>query len=101
MGLIIIEIILGTLIISTYAMIVKKFWALREYLVYKVVSILNMLYICNMILNLGIMLCIETERVFRTIEILKIGIVLFLIGNIILILTYNRSVKKFENKNIA
>lgn len=76
--------------------IARVFCKLKKYIRYKIFSILNILYIINIIANFIIKSILNIETKYMLIPTLIIEV--FLIGNIILILTYNRNVRALENK---
>ncbi|MGL5415378.1 MAG: hypothetical protein ACRDAU_06950 [Clostridium sp.] len=86
------------LIISMYGYITKKFWELKNFLIYKVFSILNILYLCNLIFNLVSILCLSEEKIVNTFVEINIGICILFIGDLILILIYNKNVQNLKYK---
>ena len=83
------------IIACIYLYIARKFWMLKKYIIYKAFSILNVLYAINIIGNF-IKGALNIEINYILIESVIIG--LFLIGNVILIATYNRNVRVLKSK---
>lgn len=82
--------------IGIYLYIVKKFWNIKIYLIYKIFAILNGIYIFNILLSL-FMTVIKPKRYFSKWSAF-IHLIFFII-NLILILAYNRNVRAIENKD--
>ncbi|MGL5648624.1 MAG: hypothetical protein ACRDDY_12310 [Clostridium sp.] len=89
------------ILIGSYIYISKKYWDLKEYMIYKVFAILNMIFICEMIFKFMILIYIKQDEVAKVNFLLSIGILVFLILNLVLFITYNRNVKKLENRNVV
>lgn len=90
------NIILGIIVIlisCIYLYIAKIFWMLKKYNIYKAFTILNILYVINIYGNfIKEILNIEINRNLIQSAI----IVLFLIGNIVLISIYNKNVQALK-----
>ncbi|MGL5648623.1 MAG: hypothetical protein ACRDDY_12305 [Clostridium sp.] len=96
--------IIGTIITSLiilfiYVYIIKKFWIMKKRLEYKIFILLNGLYLLNILINSYRI--IFSPKIINVNLIINIIFVIMLIGNIILILTYNRNAKKLENRNVV
>ncbi len=85
--------IIVILVACIYLYIARIFWILKKYNIYKVFTILNILYAINIYGNfIKEVLNIEINRNLIQSAI----IVLFLIGNIVLISIYNKNVQALK-----
>lgn len=85
--------IIVMLVACIYLYIAKIFWMLKKYNIYKAFTILNILYVINIYGNfIKEILNIEINR-----NVIQSAIiVLFLIGNIVLISIYNKNVQALK-----
>lgn len=79
-------------IILILIFILIKFWNLRKKLRYKIFFVLNSLYLINILLNSIRM--ILAPKIIEVNLLLNTIIFIILIGNLVLILTYNRNVRR-------
>lgn len=87
--------IIVMLVACIYLYIARIFWMLKKYNIYKAFTILNILYAINIYGNfIKEVLNIEINRNLIQSAI----IVLFLIGNIVLISIYNKNVQALKEK---
>ena len=85
----------GIIIICIYGYIIIKFWNIRERKVYKIFTVLNIIYLINEIIN-TFQILININITFMIIP--NVIICIFLIINLILILTYNRNLRAIKKK---
>ena len=89
-------IIFNILIIFSLFVVIRKFWVLRKKRIYLIFLVLNALYIINIFINIYRM--IFYPQIVNVPIIESIVILLFFIGNLILILTYNRNLRAIKKK---
>lgn len=88
--------IANILLILIFIFILNKFWKLRKKLRYKIFFVLNSLYLINILVNsIRMILAPETIEVNL---VLNTIIFIILIGNLVLILTYNRNIREIEKR---
>lgn len=90
-----IVLIMPLIILGIYIYISRKFWKINNK-IYKIFSILNVIYILNIIGNIIMKEILHIS--LRNVPITNIPIVILLIGNIILLIRYNKNVQNLKYK---